>query len=209
MVVRNGTYNEQIEIKQIKGASKQNWLTFLGESGDSSLVVLSAPGTALNTFTLRLTNCSFMTLKSIKIKQTSSPNNYAVMTINSGADISIENCLIEGFFGNSTLTSQIALSATPDSNFTMRNCQIWSAKAGATLGFTNKLKRNLIVENNIIGGAGDDALNVQAWQNVTIRNNQFAGPRFGIYGIQLRNFDITGNRLSIVRLVLACSCRRW
>jgi hypothetical protein len=197
MVVRNGTYNEQIEIKQIKGASKQNWLTFLGESGDSSLVVLRASGTALNSFTLRLTNCRFITFKSIKIKQTSSPNNYSVMTINSGADISIENCLIEGFFGNSTLTSQIALSATPDSNFTMRNCQIWSAKAGATLGFTNKLKRNLIVENNIIGGAGDDALNVQAWQNVTIRNNQFAGPRFGIYGIQLRNFDITGNRLSM------------
>ncbi len=197
LMVRNGTYNEQIVVERVKGISAQNWLSFVGESGDSSLVVLSSPGTVQLSMTVRMNSCRFVKFKSIKIKQTSSPNNYSAIHIISGSDIIFENCLIEGFYGNSFLTTQVGLVATADSNLTILNCQIWSARAGAYLGFTNKLKRNLIVENNIIGGAGDDALNVQAWQNVKIRNNQFGVPRFGIYGIQLRNFEITGNRLSM------------
>ncbi|MBV5268479.1 MAG: hypothetical protein JZU67_08335, partial [Burkholderiaceae bacterium] len=38
--VRNGTYNTEIEINQIMGATAANRVTFESESGDSSLVIL-------------------------------------------------------------------------------------------------------------------------------------------------------------------------
>lgn len=203
LLVRDGTYNEQIQISALKGSSAQNRLTFLGESGDSSAAVLSAPASENNAFTLRTQNCRFFTFKSLKIKQTAHSNNYSPVFIAFGSDITFENCIIEGYYSsfNTTQTSESALAAFPDSNLTVRNCLIWTASMGASLVGTGPLKYNLVFENNRVYGANDDCLNLQKWQNVRVRNNEFGAfsgsSLYGIYGLNLYNYDISNNRISI------------
>lgn len=200
-LVRNGTYSEQIQLGAIKGSSPENWLTFVGESGDSSLAVLSAPASINLAFTLRMQNCRFVKFKSLKIKQLSNSNNTAAVFIAFGSDLIFENCLIEGHYGNSTVSSEYALSAFPDSNLTIRNCRIWSAKAGASLVGTGPIKYNLVFENNWVAGASDDGLNLQKWRNVRVHGNRFeaasSSSLYSIYGLNLNNYDISNNQISI------------
>lgn len=200
-LVRDGTYSEQIQLNAIKGSSPQNWLTFVGESGDSSLAVLSAPASINIAFTLRMQDCRFVKFKSLKIKQLSNTNNTAAVFVAFGSDLIFENCLIEGHYGNSTVSSEYALSAFPDSNLTIRNCRIWSAKAGASLVGTGPIKYNLFFENNWVAGASDDGLNLQKWRNVRVHGNRFeaasSSSLYSIYGLNLNNYDICNNQISI------------
>ncbi|HOY06642.1 MAG TPA: right-handed parallel beta-helix repeat-containing protein [Saprospiraceae bacterium] len=201
LLVRNGTYNEQIQIGILKGSSAQHVVTFQGESGDSSAVILSAPASANNAFTLRTQYSRFLTFKSLKIKQTANTNNYSPVFIAFGSDITFENCIIEGYFGNNSSDSDAALAAFPDSNLTVRNCLIRSGGMGANLVGTGPLKYNLVFENNRVYGSYDDCLNLQKWQNVRVRNNEFGASSqnslYGIYGLNLYNYEISGNRISI------------
>ncbi|MCB8994072.1 MAG: hypothetical protein H6538_00520 [Bacteroidales bacterium] len=55
--VASGTYNEQVVIPEITGASAVNTIVFQSQSGDSSQVILSYNSTsAANNFTLKLNN---------------------------------------------------------------------------------------------------------------------------------------------------------
>lgn len=202
LLVRDGTYSEQIQLDAIKGSSSQNWLTFVGESGDSSLAVLSAPASNDLAFTLRMEDCRFVKFKSLKIKQLANTNNTAAVFIAFGSDLIFENCLIEGHYGNSTVSSEYALSAFPDSNLSIRNCRIWSAKAGASLVGTGPIKYNLVFENNWVAGASDDGLNLQRWRNVRVHGNRFeaasSSSLYSIYGLNLNNYDISNNQISII-----------
>ncbi len=202
LLVRDGIYNEQIQINALKGSSPQSWLTFLGESGDSSKVILTAPGSNTSNATLRMQQCRFMKLKSLTIQQTANSNDYTPLFIILGTDITLENCIFDGyydFFGS--YASEAALVAFPDSNLTVRNCVIGGASAGARLIGVGPRKYNLIFENNEVYSGDDDCLNLQQWQNVRVRDNYFAAGSqyslYGIYGLNLYNYDISNNRVSI------------
>ena len=202
MLVRNGTYNEQIQIWGLKGSSAQKQLTFLGESGDSSAVVLGAPSSVNNAFTLRMQNCKFVAFKKLTISQLAANNNTSAVFVAFGSDITFENCILRGYYGfNGVQNSDMAFAAFPDSNLTVRNCLIGGAGMGANLVGVGPLKYNLIFENNTVSGADDDCLNLQQWRNVRVRNNRFVtasgSSLYGIYGLNLYNYDISNNRVSI------------
>ncbi len=201
LLVRDGTYNEQIQIGLLKGSSPQNWLTFQGESGDSTAAVLSAAATVNSSFTLRTQLARFLKFKHLKIKQTANPNNVSPVFIAFGTDITFENCIIEGYFSGNSSDSDYALGAFPDSNLTVRHCVIQGASMGANLVGTGPVKYNLIFENNRVYGSSDDCLNLQKWRNVQVRNNEFGAGSFnslyGIYGLNLNNYDISNNRIGI------------
>lgn len=201
LLVRDGVYNEQVQIWPLKGSSPQRWLTFEGESGDSTAAVLSAAASVNNTFTLRTQLARFLKFKHLKIKQTANPYNVSPVFIAFGTDITFENCIIEGYFSGNSSDSEYAFAAFPDSNLTVRHCVIQGAGMGANLVGTGPQKYNLIFENNRVYGASDDCLNLQKWRNVRVRNNEFGAASFnslyGIYGLNLNNYDISNNRIGI------------
>lgn len=203
LLLRDGTYSGQVQIDALKGSSAQNRLTFMGESGDSSQVVLSAPASETSAFTLRLQQCRFMSFKNLTIRQLAHNNNTSPVFVAFGSDILFENCVIQGYFNlfGSAQNSEVAFYAFPDSNLTVRHCVIAGASVGANLVGTGPVKYNLVFENNLVAGGSDDCLNFQYWRNVRVNHNEFiAGSNsslFGMYGLGLSNYDISNNRVAI------------
>ncbi len=88
--VRDGIYNEQIELGPIVGTSAINTVTFRSESGDSLAVLLkSDPSTNSDNFTLSLGNTQYVHFKNMSISREYS--SVSVQTENS-QNCSFEQC---------------------------------------------------------------------------------------------------------------------
>jgi hypothetical protein len=69
--VRNGTYNEQVEIGQILGSSSVNTITFESESGDSSLAVLNyQTANTFRDYSLSLNGIKYLTVRKLGVLRT-------------------------------------------------------------------------------------------------------------------------------------------
>ncbi|MCK4700954.1 MAG: hypothetical protein KAT38_11480, partial [Bacteroidales bacterium] len=83
--VQSGTYNEQLIIPEIPGASETNTITFQSASGDSTDVILTYKSTSADTnYTIKLDGADYIRFKSMTIQATG--NDYAnVINILNGA----------------------------------------------------------------------------------------------------------------------------
>jgi len=89
-VVRDGVYEEQINIVNVPGNSLVNTVTFLGESGDSSLVTLSySDANNILDYTLNLENTYGFTFRDIGFSRGS--NSYVIKATNSNS-LKIDRC---------------------------------------------------------------------------------------------------------------------
>ena len=68
-IIRNGSYNEILQIAAIPGASATNRITFMGETADSNLVVINGSTTTDQQNSLRLDFLEYVTFKSLTIRQ--------------------------------------------------------------------------------------------------------------------------------------------
>lgn len=67
--IKPGTYNEQIEIPEIYGASATNTITFTSATGDNTSVVLSySPTDLASNFVVRLNNAQYIEFKNMTIQ---------------------------------------------------------------------------------------------------------------------------------------------
>ena len=66
--VRDGTYNEQIDIPQITGASVTNSIIFQSENNDSTLVVLEFDITFWDDYVIFFDGADYVTIKSMTLK---------------------------------------------------------------------------------------------------------------------------------------------
>ncbi|MFM8950078.1 MAG: right-handed parallel beta-helix repeat-containing protein, partial [Bacteroidota bacterium] len=89
--VRNGSYNEQIKLYDIPGASLSNTVLFEGENGDSTLAEihyqLSNPS---NDFTISLTGADYITFQKMGIRRTN--GTYAIRIEGNAHHLSFQNC---------------------------------------------------------------------------------------------------------------------
>jgi len=131
--VRDGDYNEQISIAEIKGISSLNTITFEGESGDATRNNLS-----FSNMFLKVSNVPF--LRFINIGFGSSSNFFATLEINNSSDIIFEKC---AFNSCSSIIKEckgvsITQSAQNFGDITIIGCQ------GVTIN-ANNLNGNSIV----------------------------------------------------------------
>jgi len=198
LLVRDGVYAEQIYVDApIKGSAPDRRLTLRGESGDSSAVQIVAAGTLAQNTTFRMDGATYLLLKNLTIRQTANvSNNNAALLIVGGHDISLENCVVAGHLG----TSRVAMTAKPDSNFTIRHC-VFSGGETPVLMTGNNIKFNLIFSHNQVFSGDDDAIWMEYWRNVRIEDNVISSfsnsSHFGIYGLGIRDFDIRNNRVRV------------
>jgi hypothetical protein len=154
--VRNGTYNEQIKIYDIPGASAINQVTFESENGDSSLVSLHYQvSNPTNDFTLSLLGTPYVNFKKMTVLRT-----------NGGVSVSIQNRAHNILFENCRLGNFFTPNAGVDSVLTLRrnNLQGYYTDLRHTLGNTTS---NVVVENNFL-----DNLYADYCQNISITGNR-------------------------------------
>lgn len=107
--VRNGKYNEQIQIPKITGSSSTNTITFVSENGDSSKAVLSwaSSSSSVNNYTLNLSNARYVTFSKLGIQRTGSDDYQHVIVLSDSARYdTIRSCMVVGATNNHNLVNQ-------------------------------------------------------------------------------------------------------
>ena len=196
--IRNGTYVEHLFLNPIKGASANARILFEGESGDSSLVTLTAAGTNTLPSTVRLNAARFIGFKHMTIAQMGSVYNYTPLHMSYGTDLSLEHCEIRAYTTFNSSSSDHALVAFPDSNLSIRYCRIQGGSGTAcNLVGTGPTKYNLIFEHNQMISGLDDGIDVRNWTRMTMNHNIITGggsnTSYAVYGLGLINFDFSYN----------------
>lgn len=115
--VAAGTYNEQLNIGLINGASAINTITFNGDSASNRIIEFN---TTLNTagFVVKFENTSFVTLRNLTIRSTGSSLGGAVQIANNSNNVYVSNCILDvaGGAPTSTATSFIGALVSGSTN---------------------------------------------------------------------------------------------
>ncbi len=94
--IKSGTYNEQVVVPSINGASIINTITFRSQSGDSTSVDWRFAATSANNYVLRLNGADYIHIEKMTIQSTTSAYSTA-LHMQSGCNYNIiESCRFIG-----------------------------------------------------------------------------------------------------------------
>jgi parallel beta-helix repeat protein len=125
--VKNGTYNENISIGSINGASATNTITFQSLSADSTTVIITNTASASsNNYTIRLNGADYIRFRQITIRSVGAQYATAVQIQSNAMYNHFENCILEGSNVISTSTNLSVLYCASGSNSynRIKNCVI-------------------------------------------------------------------------------------
>jgi hypothetical protein len=172
-IIRNGSYNEILQIAAIPGASASNRITFMGETADSNLVLINGSTTTDQQNSLRLDFLEYVTFKSLTVRQLPNVFNNAVVFINRGKYINFENCVLWGHGSSNSSATEYLMQGCPDSAFVVKQCYLRGANEGLALSSTsNIIHRNVLIEHNEFQTGGKQLFMNGGAQSV-VRNNIF------------------------------------
>ena len=148
--IRNGTYNEQVTIDSVGGASHSNLITIESESGDSSKVTMSTAGYVSGfRHTLKLNGTKHIRIKNISIAKYGSRDFYYGLEISGNAyDVKINNCQFNMLDAIGIYLSDQADSIYINNNFLSGNTLGTSNQHG--YGIFDQSAGKIILQNNII-----------------------------------------------------------
>ena len=134
--VRSGTYNEQISINDIPGASAINTVTFQSETGNTPDVNLTwAASSSANNYVVQFSGAKYVTFRNMTMTATGSSYGYVVYFPSTSEYITIENCELMGVNTTSTSYSLAVVYSeyNNDDYTTFRNCGIREGSYGMYL----------------------------------------------------------------------------
>jgi hypothetical protein len=187
--VSPATYNAQVSISGIPGASATNTITFDGGAGNASSVILTYNSTSSSSrHTLRIDNAQWIRIRNMSIIA-SGTQAWPVHIYNNASNLQISNCIISC---TQTLTSQTSTSyagivfsnstSTPSSNVTSYNVDIDSNT------ITNGWYGIYAYGNTTAGSC----------PNINIRNNKIdSSGLYGVYMYYITACKVTDNRISM------------
>jgi trimeric autotransporter adhesin len=208
-----GTFNEQVNIPAITGASTTNTVTFRG-AGRSTTILTFATADANNRHTLRLNLATNVTFRDMTIRGTGATHAWVVhvMGLNSNNN-KFKNCLIEvsGTGSTSTSTNYIAVvlnnSATATTTGTridgteIDSCDINNGYYGVlAAGAASNLHVGLKISNSRINNSYLYGIYATYANGINIHNN-FILPRASYlynYGIYILNSICTAPNRHII-----------
>ena len=154
--VRSGTYNEQISLGAIPGASAVNTVTFQSETGNTPDVNLTYGATSSTAnYVVEFDGSEYVTFKNMTMTATGSYFGH-VLNFSGSENITVDNCELVGY--NTTSTSyptyyDMAVinseSGTEDNYVTIRNCGIREGSYGMYWygGSSNSPEEHNTIEN--------------------------------------------------------------
>jgi parallel beta-helix repeat protein len=173
--VRNGTYNEQIEIGDIAGSSADNHLTIQSESGNSDDVVLEWASTEYNkNYTLSLINTDHISFNNMTFKALGDAYGRVVYFNNNDSLL---------FTGN-TFSNENKLLWSNSGNIYSKESELLVDNNNLNLVQSNNNNGNnkQFINNKFIGG--NYSLYLDGAGPVTgtvIRQNKFSNSFYGLY----------------------------
>ena len=159
--VKTGTYNEQVTVPYIAGASATKTITFQGSGGIAVDKIISWAGaTTLNNYVLRLDSCTNVTFKDLTIENTNTTFGRVVDFVNKASYDDLLNCIIKTpktvLTPIATTRAAIISSPTKGSNLTIKGNTItggyygiYFTGTGATPTTTTATNGHLIDSNSI------------------------------------------------------------
>jgi parallel beta-helix repeat protein len=214
IMVYNGTYVENIEVNDtyylygngtddtiIDGNNTNDVIHFTGDGSTMSGFHLIEPGTDDKCIYIEGEN---VTIKNCIIGSISDPASLGV-SINNGHNATIDNCVwFERTYGviitysrdvtiggcngtNSTYGVTMAWS----NNITVLDSEFWNNSYGIHVYYVN---RDVLIENNTVGGCGINIDILSSSNNCTVANNTvFHGADYGIHLTDVENITVVGN----------------
>jgi parallel beta-helix repeat protein len=199
--VAAGTYNEQVTIPAINGASATNTITFQSASLVASSVTLTNNPTS-NNWVLNLNGADYITLKRMTINNGNTgccTNN--TIQLGGGADYNtIRECIISNSYSSGTNGNLINVSNSTDNYNTIVGNTFNNGSYGINWNSnTSNFARRNVIDSNTFNNQYQYGIYSYYMDTVTIRNNTFttgsATTYRGIYMyFQWRKPTITGNR---------------
>ncbi|MBI2967289.1 MAG: gliding motility-associated C-terminal domain-containing protein [Bacteroidetes bacterium] len=205
--VRDGTYNEQITITAIPGASTVNNIRFQSENNDSSLVVLSFSSSLANNFTLKLNNADYVTFRKMTLKGINATYG-RVIDIGGGANYNkFLNCGIIGVVASTfkdTLALVYSSSGDDDNNEFNNNLFLNGSQAFYYFGqSTLILESGTVITGNIFSEQYYAGIHLENQDAPLVSSNVLSttlSSLWGFIGIQLQYCDnasmVTTNKIN-------------
>ncbi|MBP8033420.1 MAG: T9SS type A sorting domain-containing protein [Bacteroidia bacterium] len=162
--IRNGIYNEQIIVPNIKGTSPSNTVQFQSESLDSSSVSIQYSSFFSQTnYIINVDSADYIIFYKLGFKSLSSGYGNAITFTSKAKYAKIKNCFFEGQISSDVL---ITLDYTSDSVL-VSNCRFYRSATSILSNASFSMIRNNIFEEQSLAG-----VNV-AYPNFDISSNFF------------------------------------
>jgi len=135
--VRPGTYNEQISLKAIDGASSTNTATFRSETGNAADVNLTYGATSSGSnYTVRFDGATFITFENLTITATGSSYAHAVEIEGTSTDNTLQRCVLQGVTTTNTSNNRAVVYSSSGSlnhRTVIRDCEVRDGSYGMYL----------------------------------------------------------------------------
>ncbi|MCB0712421.1 MAG: right-handed parallel beta-helix repeat-containing protein [Ignavibacteriae bacterium] len=183
-LIASGRYEEQFRISKVRGASRQNPITFESESGNPKDVTIFyqhlGASANNNEHVIRIDTTDFVTIQNLTIENPGEIYGTGIRAVGS-ASVTIRNTTI-AITPNPTfaqpLNSCVYLFDAP--NIVVENCQLSGGYAGVNgtgLSNTTPTLRGRIEGNTMSHGLvsqGGGGILMQHWNGLEIRRNRFS-----------------------------------
>ena len=207
--IRQGTYNEQVTLDSIPGASLSNPVLFISDPSNSTLPVIQYSSNSTNNYTWRFDGADYVTLRKLKINSLNASYSRVVDYISYTDYIEIDSCEIHsakysiGNNENNTCIYHSSGATNMANNCTIRNSRIANGSYGIILqgNSTSSREHGHLIENNQIDSVWADGIRSYYQDSIKVRgnyihthdhNNSRNAIRF--YGNYL-GFEISGNNI--------------
>lgn len=185
--VSANTFNEQITINAVPGASSIRTVTFNG-SGTANTILNFNGASTPNSHTLRLNGSQWITFQQMTLRGGGTTANWVVHMTNNAANCTIKNCRIQ-------LTGAAATSTSSNFNAIVVNFSTTSLTTTNTTTTTN-----IVIDSNVIEG-GFYGILLSSWNQNSmnfIRGNTFTNVYYtAIYTYFYVGYKILNNSITM------------
>ncbi len=203
--VAAGTYNEQLNIPAITGASLTNTITFQSATLTASSVTLSYAATSTGQYVVFLNGADYITFNKMSFANTGTSGYYNVIQIGSSANGSNYNTIRACNITTSQTTSGYLIyeNNTADNYNKFVSNTFTNGSAGVFLNGSSSFNpSNNTIDSNTFNNQYNYAVYSYYQDTVLIRNNTISSSSpstyYGIYSYwNSRKPTITGNRMNI------------
>ena len=195
--IRDGVYNEQIELKDIKGVSQSSQITMQSESGNASDVIISYSNDFQNNYIIKLNKTNWINFKNLSFEATSTSYGRILVLENEASHILIENNILKG------INNEIVYAFSNQVNQEVRLLKntFLSGTTGIYLsGLFSTPSSGIVIEDNIFRNQRSSGVYLLYVDSPHIKNNNITTNSTNYYtGINLNNclnnVEVLANRI--------------
>ena len=184
--VIDGTYDEQIVIPAISGASATNTITFQSQSGNAANVVLSHNASAAgDNYVVRLNTASYISFSNITFTAYGTTYAKIIEILNTSHHLTFDNCVLNGYAAATSSANQYLVTGnnTQNDNLLFNDCAFNEGSMGIYLPGLNgsNLSQSNIIQNSTFNSVGYYGIYLQYQNSPQITGNTMSSGTNGIY----------------------------